>query len=497
VSLDAVRKHFNIPAKSTPYNLFQGKQWNEIDPDARHLIAEGACDEVESIWNIFCNFMHSGFPREELYVIDVTIRMFTEPVLRADIPLLAKVWQDENTRKQERLAELNVTKEQLQSDNKFAELLKAEGVEPPTKISPKTGKDAWAFAKTDQGMRDLLECDDERLRTLAEARIGQKSTFLQTRAETLGFMARRGAMPVYLSYCGAHTTRWSGGDKCNWQNFKRGSDIRKAILPPEGFYFGIIDLAQIEYRILCWLAGEEEALQELRDGGDPYVELASEVYGFRVTKDHMAERGTGKQLKLSCGYQAGAATIQRTARLGIYGPPVKISIEEAERWKNIYRQRMVKTVQYWREAGRMIARIAGGEPVQWGPGWIKDGKLYGPNNCALQYPNIEYHVDNETGDRFWRYRNRHGWTKLYSGKLVENYVQFLARIVLSQAMIRISRLGYRVVNTTHDELLLLIPKDGKEQQHLEICEAEMRREPEWLSGIPLDVESSLAERYSK
>lgn len=81
--------------------------------------------------------------------------------------------------------------------------------------------------------------------------------------------------------------------------------------------------------------------------------------------------------------------------------------------------------------------------------------------------------------------------------IVHNCVQALARVVLSQAMIRIVRLGYRVVNMTHDELLLLIPKDGQEQKHLKICEAEMKREPDWLPGIPLDCESSLSERYSK
>lgn len=217
VSLDSVRKQFGFEPKSTPYHLFRGRHWSEIDVGARQQIADGACDEVESIWKLF-GLLAKDFPAEEYDVVDATIKMFTKPVLRADIDLLAKVWQDENTRKQQRMAELNVNEADLQSAEKFAALLRQEGVEPEMKLGKMKPngdeKQIYAFAKTDQFMRDLQEHKNERVQTLAEARLGAKSTLLQTRAETLGWAARRGAMPVYLRYCGAHTTRWSGGDGC-------------------------------------------------------------------------------------------------------------------------------------------------------------------------------------------------------------------------------------------------------------------------------------------
>jgi hypothetical protein len=413
--------------------------------------------------------------------------MFTTPVLRADLDLLAQVWETENTLKAQRLAALNVDPAELQSADKFAELLRAEGVEP--EVKPGKNGDIYAFAKTDEFMRDLLEDDDERVRTLAEARIGQKSTLMQTRAETLGWMARRGSLPVYLRYCGAHTTRWSGGDGANWQNFKRGSDIRRAILPPEGFVLATLDLAQIECRVLSCLAGQEDALDEFRRGEDPYIRQASEAYGYPVTKDMPKERGTGKQLKLSCGFQAGAKTIQRTARLGSYGPPVKIDLETATRWRDSYRRLNPRVVDYWGEAGRMISRLAGGEPTQWGPMLIQDKKIYGPGGTMLHYDTLEYHNDPETGEGNWRYRTRRGWTKLYSGKLVENVVQWLARIIVSQAMRRIVHLGYRIVNTEHDSLWILLPKDDPDR-HLKICIDEMTRPVSWLPGLPLAAEGS-------
>jgi hypothetical protein len=43
----------------------------------------------------------------------------------------------------------------------------------------------------------------------------------------------------------------------------------------------------------------------------------------------------------------------------------------------------------------------------------------------------------------------------------------------------------------------LIPKDGKEQWHLDRCKVEMVREVPWLPGLPLDVEGTFGERYSK
>lgn len=215
VSLDNVRKHFGMPSKRTPYHLFDGKHWSELTPTVQQELAAGCCDETESIWTIFGLLMKQGFPREELEVIDLTLKMFTEPRLVADIPLLKQIWLDEAIRKKRAMADLGVTEAELQSAEKFAELLRAEGVEIGYKPSPKhPDKTIYAFAKTDQFMRDLLDDPDERIRTLAEARLGQKSNITQTRAETFARMARRGPMCVYLNYAGAGTLRPSGGDGC-------------------------------------------------------------------------------------------------------------------------------------------------------------------------------------------------------------------------------------------------------------------------------------------
>lgn len=500
VSLDAVRKHFGMPTKLTPYHLFEGKHWNELPRAVQDEIAAGACDEVESIWKIFGMLLNQGFPREELEVVDLTIRMFTEPCLRADVPLLGRVWSDENTKKQTRMAELGVTSEELQSSDKFAKLLRAEGIEPQKKLGKK--KEIYAFAKTDPFMQELQNHEDERIRTLVEARLGAKSTLIQTRAETLGWMARRGPMCVYLFYAGAHTSRWSGGDSTNWQNGV--PEINQAVLPPEGWIAARPDAAQIECRLLNCLAGQEDKIEDFRQGRDPYVGVAEAFCGHPVTKEaHPQLRQAGKVVELQAGYGSGEVKIQATLRnkAGII-----IDLEEAKQWKLSYRNTHPFVVQLWKTAGRMISRLAGGEPVEWGPTIIKNRKIVLPNGIGLLYDTLEFYkpTSDEDGseydrDGYWRLRTRDGWQKMYGAKLVENWIQALARIVISQGMIRISRLGMpvKIVNMRHDDLWLVIRKDGNQQKYLDACKDEMRKTPTWLPGLPLDCEGTLSNKFSK
>ena len=485
VGLDSLARHFNLAAKTVPYNAFKGRHWADIDGVTQRLIGDGAAHDVALTWQLF-QILAKDFPREEYKIIDTTIRMFTEPQLIGDIDLLAQIWMRESVNKADRLKSLNVTASDLQSADKFADLLRAEGIEPETKNGK--NKPIYAFAKTDQFMRDLLEDDNDRVRTLAEARLGQKSTLMQTRAETLGWMARRGPMPVYLRYAGAHTTRWSGGDGANWQNFKRGSDLRRAILPPKGFKLIKPDLSQVECRLLNYLAGQDDVTEKFKRGLDPYTGIASEFYGRPITRDDPLERGTGKQAELSCGYGCGPPKFQATARLGIYGPPVVLALDEAERFVALYRRSHSQVTNYWRDAEKIIGWLANGESGTWGPMRIADRRIWLPNGAPLIYDTLEWYVDDDTGDRYWRMKTRNGWTKLYGAKIVEQSTQALARVIVSQAMLRIIAKGYRVVNSEHDSLWILIPEDGHEQQHMQTCIDEMSQTPEWLPGLPLAAE---------
>ena len=498
VSLDSLAKHFGLAGKIVPYDLFRGKHWYELTPDVKDKLIAGCNHDVALTWDIFCRLAPS-LPAEEFELIDSTIRMFTQPELIGNTAKLGEVWTEEVTRKQELLAELGVTGDKLRKDEVFAQLLRDQGIEPamkPGKPKPDgTPKWNYAFAKTDDFMRELLEDDDDTVVTLAEARISEKSNGMQTRSERLGWMSTRGAMCVYLNYAGAHTTRFSGGDKVNWQNLKRGGPIQGTIEAPPGKLVITRDASQIECRVLNMVAGQHDVIERFRNHEDPYVGIATKFYGFQVTKAHEKERGTGKQLELSCGYGAGGPTIKTTAKKGTYGPPVFLTDDQAMQARDLYRQTHPAVTGYWRQADDVLKKINANMTFEWGPLYVANKRIYLPNGLPLIYETLEWHVA-EDGDSYGRIATRHGRAKLYGAKLVENVIQALARLHTTQAWLRCVRAGIPMKSMEHDKLIALVHEHEAEAAY-EYMGVEMSRAPEWLPGIPLDSEGYISNTFAK
>jgi DNA polymerase len=500
VGLDKLAHHFKLAPKTVPYDLMRGRHWSDLDAAAQRLVIDGCIHDLELTWAIFEKLM-GGFPREELAIIDSTVRMFTEPKLVGDTVLFDKIRDDEALRKNEKLYALDVGEKDLMSADKFGKLLEAEGVD----IVYKEGKAGPipAFAKTDQFMKDLLEHDNERVADLALARTEVRSTLDETRAGRLAAMSRRGPLCVYLSYCAAHTRRWGGGDSINAQNLRRRSDLRRGLRAPDGYLFASVDQSQGECRLVNWFAGQEDVLQRFRDGVDPYIGIASEFYRQPIRKPEKGDpdfvemetkRGTGKQLELSCGFGAGDETIVRTAARGTYGPPVYLTLEEGARAKHLYRDTHPKVEVLWKTAGHVISKLKAGVAFEWGPGDLlhgEKGRLYHPNGVWLDYTQLQWRSD----EREWRLRTRDGWVKMYGAKLVENVIQWLSRIVTSQALLRVKEAGYPIVGMAHDDLWVLIPDDKQPDRHGRFLVACMAVEPAWAPGLPLGAECKIGASY--
>lgn len=502
VALASLAQHYGLEGKSVPYEAFKGKRWAQLDAWTRKTLGEGCIHDLELTWAIFQE-LSKGFPVEEYLVIDMTIRMFTEPHIIGDQKLFERVRDEEWSKKNELLINLGLTTKDLQSAGKFAALLEAEGVE----VEYKSGKDKPdgsptyipAIAATDDFMKGLVEHGNDRVADLASARLEVRSTIDETRAGRLANMASRGPMPVYLAYCAAHTTRWGGGDKVNFQNFRRSGDLRKGLRAPKGFKFGIVDLSQIECRILNYVAGQWDIVDAFASGRDLYSEGASRFYGREVTKANKLERHLGKVLELGCGYGMGATKLQATCRAGaLGGPPILLDAQEAAYAIDVYRSSHAQVKKYWYEGDRMLGNLAGGwgngtKQTQWGPLIVEPGRIVHADSGIPMMYQLEY--DTEEGS--WRRRTRRGWVRIWGGGLVENVVQFMARIVMSRAMTRITQGGCRIVMTTHDEIVTLIPDDQHAEANFQwVCE-QMKQEPAWLPGIPLEVEGSLSEVYDK
>lgn len=513
-SLESLAKRFGLQSKSVPYGMFKGRNWINLYPHERQAIGDGAINDCDLNWEIFKR-LANGFPAEEYTIIDHTVRMFTEPQVYGDTPMLDGIVAYEEERKANMLRELGISEEDLQSADKFVRLLRDLDIEPEYK----QGKNGLipAIARTDDFMKSLLADGDEMVSTLAEARIAVKSTLMETRAGRMADMSRRGAMCVYLAYAAAHTNRFGGGDSLNWQNLPRVKKetpkhlvLRGAISAPADHMIVAPDKAQIECRIVNWLAAvvagndptENTTLAAFREGRDVYGEAASRFYKQAMTKDtHPKERQLFKQVELGCGYGLGAPRFVLYARSGVGGPPIHLTPEESQAAIQFYRDEHPDVVGLWATARRMIPFLAGAghEDIPLGPCRIFHGYVLLPNGLKLHYPDLQFNFTYADGNVFedWSYQTRNGRTKLYGGKLIENIVQALARIDVTQSWKRIWDLsGMRPWLSTHDDLAYIVHKSIAKDANVWMIE-QMRVVPEWLKGCPLDAESEPSERYVK
>jgi DNA polymerase len=458
-----------------------------------------------------------GFPSSELLVIDQTLRMYTDPVIELDVPLLKKHLEEVRTRKRTLIQDLGqgmggaqAVQDMLMSNDKFAEYLKRLGVEPPTKTSLKTGKESWAFAKTDKGMTDMLEHPDERVQAAVSARLGVKSTLEETRTENLIGVAGRGKLPIMLNYYGAHTGRFSGGDKLNLQNLpSRGNTtIRRALKAPPGQMLISCDSSQIEARTVAWLAGQEDLLVAFRDKRDVYSEFATEVYGRAITKADKIERFVGKTCVLGLGYGMGAEKFRRTLEIGQGGINVVIDINEAERIVRLYRQKNWKIVQFWQKCGAALKDMlyGGGNELHPKVRYDKGGIIL-PNGFRVQYPALRetangfmYISDARTYQKALKDRVLTGsppddiaWTRIYGGKVTENIVQALAALVIREQMAA-AGLHFKVAFQVHDEIIVAVPEDNALADQAKL-EALMSTAPKWAPDLPVACESGMAANY--
>ena len=271
-SLARLALEFSLPPKGTAVYSTDGLV--ELTPAVESELSSYCAHDVYLCEEIFKRLV-VGYPASELRLINMTLKMYTRPLLVLDQEMLAKAIDEEREVREGLLQRLGIEEKSLASNPKFAEMLLALGVEPPKKKSKTTGKATLALAKNDAHFQALLNGDNADVAALCEARLKVKSTTERTRAQRFLEISRRGALPVPLSYYGALSGRWtaSKGSAINMQNLKRGSFLRKAIMAPEGYQLVVGDLSQIEPRVLAWLADYEDMLDIFRSGADPYAAL--------------------------------------------------------------------------------------------------------------------------------------------------------------------------------------------------------------------------------
>ena len=508
-SLKALAEMYGIGHKGTAVHDMLGIHLADMTDQQCYDYGEYCKLDVDLTYQLFHKLKGSSTPME-MRIIDIMLRMFTEPMCHLDRGMLESHLNAVRERNRKLLHDTGMDdREVLMSNVKFAEALRSVGVEPPMKESPTTGKQTYAFSKKDTDFLDLLEHPDERVRSLVAARLGLKSTLEETRTEHLIGVADRGNMPCMLLYYGAHTGRASGADKINLQNLPRGGVIRHSIKPPEGYKLVACDSSNIEARMLAWFAGQSDLVQEFAEGVDVYSSFASKIFGRPINKhDNPAERFIGKTCVLGLGYGAGGLVLNRA--LATAGKnAVKQEVEESKRIVNVYRTTYRQIAELWRSADSFINLMAQGFKAQLGVGiqlQSEGNKVRLPNGMHVNYNDLHCETNPFTGKPGLVYMNKRKPVSVYGAKVVENIIQALARIVVFEQMVDIDYwlrvktakdgIPRRVCLMVHDEIVVCVPENEANEAYDYMLKA-MSKPPVWAPDLPIAAEGATGKSYGE
>ena len=510
-SLSALVERYQLGRKGTEVVDAKGKRLEDFNEADLKQYGEYCKNDTELTYKLF-GVLAPDFNDNEIKLIDLTIRMYTEPVLEVDDALLQERLDEVNEEKKAMLNGLmdklgcedeECVRKKLASNQQFAVILEELGVVVPMKESPATQKQTFALAKGDTGFLELCEHEDVYIQELCRVRLGTKSTIEESRIERfIGIGSRnKGKLPIPLKYYGAHTGRWAGSDKVNFQNLpsrdKKKKALKNAVIPPEDHVVINSDSSQIEARILVWVAGQNDVVQWYAEGRDVYSEFASKVFDRTITKKDTTERAVGKTCILGLGYGTGPTKLQHTLKVAT---GLNIEEEECKRYVKVYREVNDKVIELWGDCDKALGDIASWpenkEPYYVGAHKVllvtpKGIKL--PNGLYIQYPELKW--DTEEGKGKYKYKSRRGYISVWGGSVVENVIQALARIVIGEQMVKISE-QYRPVLTVHDSVVCVAKKDDADNA-LKYIMGIMSTPPTWGTTLPITCEAAYGDSYGE
>ncbi len=533
-SLKSLATLYSLPAKGALEFMCGVAEPNAVQQTE---LAEYACNDAEITYQLALKLLpHITNPAIEIPVMAHTVRMFTERSVKVDVEGIAVLEQKVIQETMDWFTKANVTVEQIKKDKTFTALLEAALARTGRLLPLKQGKNSLipAVAKKDEAMLALLDDADPVVATLAHARVQKKSEDqLLAKLATLKriALASDGYLSVILEYSAAVTGRFAGGGKFNAQNLGRegfGLEMRKLLMARPGHKLVTGDAAQIEARVLAWCTGQREQLDAFRSHSDLYSKFSGDhVFHCEVRKSRKddppllkeffdSRRQVGKEAMLGLGFSMGALrfanglrTKTATAKLFADGT---LTPQLCREIVNAYRDNHPEIPQFWADLDDAFRQAIIGVSTTVGPVRLerRDSTVFIwlPSGRALRYPNARL----EERSRTIRYLNCDGQEaefspngdsiiygkeiNLYGGKLTENIVQAIARDFLVEAILRLEAAGWEVLFHVHDEIVLECPDDQVEACKTALAN-ELRREPTWAPGLPLDCDIAVLERYAK
>lgn len=512
-SLKALAERYDIGVKGEEVIKAKGKRRSDFSDDEMLKYAEYCRNDVDLTYKLF-TILLARFSQAEIELIDHTLRMFIDPALYIDEKVLHERMIELIEERRQLLSKLrdrlhcatdDEVAEKLSSNVKFAALLRDHSVTVPMKTSLKTGKEAPALSKKDEGFLALCEHEDTFVQQLCAARLGVKSTIEESRIQRFIDVARRnnGRLPIPLKYYGAHTGRWAGSDKVNLQNLP-SRDVRKkalknAIVAPDGYMVINSDSAQIEARVLAWLAGQDDVVEAFAKKQDVYRKMASKIYNCAPEEVTKEQRFVGKTVVLGCGYGTGWAKLQTT--LATSDTPVIVDEAKARDIITVYRSTNYKIADLWKEGDKIIeamlqSRLTGVEQAfgQHEVLWFDNHGVRLPSGFKIYYPGLSLKGTDEKSKKTV-YKSRKGEVSIWGGSLTENVVQALARCIVAEQLLAISN-HFRVALTVHDSVVCVVPEDEVEQA-CKIVTGIMSSPPAWAAGLPVACDTTYGRSYGE
>ncbi len=477
-------------------DLVKAKGHFDLPPNIETDLARYCLQDVELTYAIYQKMLQ-GYPQSELDLIDLTTRMFCQPVLKIDRERLTAYHSRETNNAEALIQASGISREVLASNDKFVAHLQTLGITPPTKRSPATGQQIPAFGKNDAGWKQLCSMYPQH-KPLWDARTAAKSRITETRSRRFLDAAHDdNTISVPLRYYAAHTGRFGGTEKINLQNLPRGSELRECLIAPEGHLLYVADLSNIEARMLAWLAGQDDLLDQFRRGEDIYSNFASKIYNKPINKkDHPTERFVGKTAILGLGYGMGHNKFKATLESGAAGPAMQISESEALNVVATYRSSYPNIPILWQRLENLLKQTLHRD--NYGTTYrniltVQERALVLPNKMSLKYHNLQASPQGLV----YQARNNVQETT-YGGRITENVIQALSRIVITDSLLRLNNklANARVALTVHDEIVIVAPDQNPDATMAQIIE-DLCTPPTWAPDIPLAAEGGYDRKYSK
>lgn len=276
--------------------------------------------------------------------------------------------------------------------------------------------------------------------------------------------------------------------------------IRTMLIPKPGCEFIISDFSAIEARVLAWEAGEQWRLDAFQSGKDIYCESASQMFHVPVVKHGINGklRQKGKVAELACGYggSTGALISMGALDMGLKESELPDLIDD-------WRGASPKIVQYWWDVEKAaVDTFKTKEEHRIGKLAFRyySGTLWMvlPSGRKLAYlkPKLQPNRFGRMSLTFEGVGANNKWSRqeTYSGKLVENATQAIARDILTEAMFRLEKSGFEIVGHVHDEVIIEAPAGRYTVD--EVC-AKMAENPPWCPDIPLAAAGYRGDYYFK